>query len=83
MPLANWQCASIAVIERLRFDKAKAKSKCMTSVTAARLRLFGQPLILEGEDRASYDELVARICDAIKPVDIIEEMLIADVVYLE
>ena len=69
------------MIKRLRFE-AKAKSNSATSVAAPRLRLFGPPQILEGEDRAAYDELVARICDDIKPVDIIEEMHLADAVSL-
>jgi hypothetical protein len=50
---------------------------------ARRLALFGPPLLLEGEDAAAYDQLLARICEAIKPVDIIDEMFIADVVSLE
>jgi len=57
-------------IKRVRSDrKAKSKSKSMTPAPARRFRLFGQPQILEGEDAAAYDELLARICDAIKPVD--------------
>jgi hypothetical protein len=39
--------------------------------------------LLEGENAASYDELLACICAAVKPVDVIEEMFIADVVALE
>jgi hypothetical protein len=39
--------------------------------------------VLEGEDGAAYDELLARICAAVQPVDIIEEMFIFDVVSLE
>jgi hypothetical protein len=71
-------------IKRVRSDrKAKSKSKCMTPAPARRFRLFGQPQILEGEDADAYNELLARICDAIKPVDTIEEMFIADVVSLE
>jgi hypothetical protein len=71
-------------IKRVRSDrKAKSKSKSMTPAPARRFQLFGQPQILEGEDAAAYDELLARICDAIKPADIIEEMFIADVVSLE
>src|SRR6266487_2569142 len=71
-------------IKRVRSDrKAKSKSKSMTPAPARRFRLFGQPNILEGEDAAAYDELLARICDAIKPVDTIEEMFVADVVSLE
>ena len=60
--------------------KAKSESKSMTPTPARRFQVFGQPQILEGEDAAAYDELLARICDAIKPADIIEEMFIADVV---
>jgi len=47
---------------------------------AQRLALFGPPPLIEGEDAAAYDQLLARICAAAKPVDIIDEMLIADVV---
>jgi hypothetical protein len=47
------------------------------------LLLFGPPLLIEGEDAAAYDQLLARIWAAVKPVDIIDEMLIADVVFLE
>src|SRR5262245_3574557 len=46
-------------------------------------RLFGAPPILEGEDAGAYDELFGRICAAIKPVDVIDEMFMADVVALE
>jgi hypothetical protein len=53
-----------------------------TTLAPARL-LFGEPLLLEGEDAAAYDELLARIRAAISPVDIVEEMFIADVVALE
>src|SRR5438094_150251 len=71
-------------IKRVRLDpKAKSRSKSMTSAQAPRLRLFGQPQVLEGEDAAAYDELLARFCAAIKPVDIIEEMFIADLVSLD
>ena len=40
-------------------------------------------LLLAGEDAAAYHELLSRVCAAISPVDIIDEMLIADVVSLE
>jgi hypothetical protein len=71
-------------IKRVRSDrKAKSKSNSMTPAPARRFQVFGQPQILEGEDAAACDELLARICDAIKPADIIEEMFIADVVSLE
>jgi hypothetical protein len=61
----------------------RSQSKSMTSAPAPRLTLFGQPQLLEGEDAAAYDQLLARICAAVKPVDIIDEMFIADVVSLE
>jgi hypothetical protein len=47
---------------------------------AQHLALFGPPLLIEGEDAAAYEQLLARICEAVKPVDIIDEMFIADVV---
>ena len=50
---------------------------------AQRLALFGPPPLLEGEDAAIYDQILARICVAVKPVDIIVEMHIADLVYSE
>jgi hypothetical protein len=48
-----------------------------------RLALFGLPILLEGEDTAAYDQLFARICSAVKPVDIIEEIFVADLMSLE
>ena len=45
--------------------------------------LFGPPPLLEGEDAAAYDELFRRVCAAVKPVDIIDEIYIADVVTLQ
>jgi hypothetical protein len=66
------------------------KSESKTEVEAARvpgqvqrLAVFSPPLLLEGEDAAAYDELVARVCAAVNPVDVIDEMLIADIVALE
>ena len=52
-------------------------------VRVQRLALFGPPPLLEGEDAAAYDQLLARIYAAVKPVDIIDEMFIVDVVSLE
>jgi hypothetical protein len=50
---------------------------------AKQLELFGSPRLLEGEDADAYDELVARIFAAVKPVDIIDEIFIADVASLQ
>jgi hypothetical protein len=65
--------------------KANSKIKSKTSALAKvqRLTLFGSPQLLEGEDAAAYDELLGRVSAAVKPVDIIDEMFIADVVSLE
>ena len=84
------RCASvIRLVERMvAFVPRKSESK--TEVAAAqvpgqvqRLSLFGPPLLLEGEDAAAYDELLARMCAAVKPVDVIDEMLVADIVALQ
>jgi len=40
-------------------------------------------LLLEGEDAAAYDELLARVNAAVQSVNIIEEILINDFVFLE
>jgi hypothetical protein len=73
------------VIERRRrFDpKAGLKSKSMASALASGWTLFGQPHLLEGEDAAAYDQLRARVYAAVKPVDIIDEIFIADLVSLQ
>jgi hypothetical protein len=64
------------------------KSECKTEIAPVpgqvqRLAVFGPPLLLEGEDAAAYDELLGRICAAVKPVDIIDEIFIADIAALE
>jgi hypothetical protein len=61
--------------------KTNAKTPSITSATVQ--RLFGPPQLLEGEDAAAYYELLSRVCAAVRPVDVIDEMLIADVVSLE
>ena len=64
------------------------KSENKTEIAAVpgqvqRLAVFGPPLLLEGEDAAAYDELLSRVCAAVKPADIIDEMFIADIAALE
>jgi hypothetical protein len=54
-----------------------------TSKAVSQHGLFGPPLVLEGEDAAAYDELYGRMYAAVKPVDVIDEMFIEDVVALE
>jgi hypothetical protein len=53
----------------------------MVSTLKAVGSLFGPPPLLEGEDAAAYDELYGRICAAVKPVDVIYEMLVVDIAY--
>jgi hypothetical protein len=69
------------MVERVRFNP-KTSSKSITP-TQARFALFGQPQLLEGEDAATYDELLGRFCAAVKPVDIIDEMFTVDMARLE
>ena len=61
----------------------KSKSVKLASSPVQRLALFGPPLLLEGEDAAAYDVLLTRVCAAVKPVDIIDEIFINDVVVLQ
>ena len=57
--------------------------KRRTPELTPRLALFGPPLLIEGEDAATYDDLLAHMLAAVKPVDVIDEMLIVDVASLE
>jgi hypothetical protein len=57
--------------------------KKSTSKAVSRHSLFGPPPVLDGEDPALYDELFDRFSAAVKPIDVIDEMLIDDVVYLQ
>jgi hypothetical protein len=69
--------------KRVRVDPKRSQSKPATSAPAPRWTLFGQPQLLVGEDAAAYDQLLARICAVMKPVDIIDKMFIDDVMSLE
>jgi hypothetical protein len=72
------------VERRVAFVSRKSKSKTKIAVpSVSGQALFGPPLLLEGEDAAAYDEFLARIRAAVDPVDIIDDMFIADVVSLE
>jgi hypothetical protein len=72
------------MVERVRLKrKTRSESKVVSPALPPWRRLFGPPNILEGEDAAAYEELLARIRSAVKPADMIEEMLVDDVVWLE
>lgn len=56
-----------------------AKSrKTKSTVKPNRLILFGPPPLLEGEDAAAYDKLLALITETLKPQDIFEEFWVRD-----
>jgi hypothetical protein len=48
-----------------------------------RLALFGPPLLLQGEDEAAYNELLAQFYAAIQPANVIEEMFVADLLFFQ
>jgi hypothetical protein len=48
----------------------------------AKWNFFGPAPLLEGEDAAAYDDLLARVSGAVKPSDILEEIWVRDVVDL-
>jgi hypothetical protein len=41
--------------------------------------LFGSPPLLEGEDAAAYEKLLARVSNAVRPTDFLEEIWVRDV----
>jgi hypothetical protein len=72
------------MIERVRLKrKTRSESKVVSSAPPSWRRLFGHPNVLEGEDTAAYEELLAHIRAAVTPRDIIDEMFIADLVASE
>jgi len=58
-------------------------TKVSTVTAVSRHSLFGPPPFLEEEDAAAYDEIYGRVCAAVKPVDIIDEILTADIASLQ
>jgi hypothetical protein len=70
------------MIERIRRSGAKAglRGASVAPGSPERWAVFGPPQLLQGEDAAAYAQLLARVCAAVKPVDMIDEMFIVDVV---
>lgn len=52
------------------------------SAVPTRLALFGPPPLLEGEDSAAYDELLALVSGSMKPADVLDEIWVRDLVDL-
>jgi hypothetical protein len=73
------------MIERIRRSGAKAglRGASVAPGPPERWAVFGPPQLLQGEDAAAYAQLLARVCAAVKPADMIDEMFIVDVVSLE
>jgi len=40
--------------------------------------LIGEPLLLPGEDRTAYDQLLAHLTDAVRPSDALEELWVSE-----
>ena len=53
----------------------------LAPATAA-IAFLAPPPLIEGEDAASYDDLLTRISGTLKPADILEEIWVRDVVDL-
>ena len=69
------------MIERRK--RRRSHSQTVVSAPKPRWRLFGRPSFLEGEDAAAYDEFLTLLRSTVKPFDMIQEMLVADVAWLE
>jgi hypothetical protein len=52
------------------------------SAVPTRLALFGPPPLLEGEDSAAYDELLALVSGSMEPADVLDEIWVRDLVDL-
>ena len=62
---------------------SKSKSAPLTSKALSRLgSLFGRPPLLTGERAEEYNELVTNVFGAVKPIDVIEEIWVKDLVDL-
>ena len=66
--------------DRLQLPSTSANSP-PTAPTAS-MAFLAPPPLSEGEDAASYDDLLARISGTLKPADILEEIWVCDVVDL-
>jgi hypothetical protein len=73
---------AIVILDTTRCSPMSKERAASSSSKASRLRLFGPPPLLEGEDAAAYNELLARVSGAVKPSDVIEEIWVRDIVDL-
>jgi hypothetical protein len=61
---------------------APSQSLDSAAAPAGRSKPFGPPPLIEGDDRAAYEELLAQISAAVKPADIVEDIWVRDIVDL-
>lgn len=77
MGFRNW----VASIGKLTASSAQRECSAVTKRIRSSIRgPFREPQVLEGEDAVLYQQLFDRMCAAVMPVNILEEMLGADVV---
>jgi hypothetical protein len=62
--------------EPLRHNESLSSNKRSDRVKS----LIGEPLLLPGEDRAIYDQLLAELTDAVQPSDSLEELWVSEAV---
>ena len=72
----------IARIQRIRSVRRTENSSNSPATQVKRSVPFGPPPLLEGEDVAAYDELLARVSEGVQPNDILEEIWVRDIVDL-
>ena len=60
---------------------ASTKKLVAAAAQKAPAEIFGPPPLIAGEDSSRYDELVTRLFAAVRPKDVIEEMVVRDVAY--
>jgi hypothetical protein len=66
-----------------RVAKSAPKSPAPATARTRRVAAFGPPPLIQGEDGGAYDKLLARVSAAVRPVDILEEIWVHDIVDLE
>jgi hypothetical protein len=66
-----------------RVAKSAPKSPAPATARTRRVAPFGPPPLIQGEDGGAYDKLLARVSAAVRPVDILEEIWVHDIVDLE
>jgi hypothetical protein len=60
---------------------ASIKKLVATRASKAPPEICGPPRLIAGEDNSLYDQLVARVFAAVRPKDVIEEMIVRDIAY--